>query len=260
MEERCYGIVERKRKSFTGVINIIKFNKHFYITAALSIVLLIGMVSFTETEYADYFFTVSAFIFALTISSLAVSYYVYDVSDLYTCNWIENKGSGELFVNIVAGYDETTPILKSIFPDKKVHTLDFYTSIPNLEVSLKRARFYTQEGHESYAVAYHNLEMDENIADKVFVIFSAHELRKDDDKILLMKEVYRVLKPEGELYIVEHLRDFANFCAYTIGFFHFFSKRTWMNVFEQASLTVKNELKVTPFVSVFILKKNGNSI
>jgi hypothetical protein len=50
---------------------------------------------------------------------------------------------------------------------------------------------------------------------------------------------------------VEHLRDFPNFVAFTIGFTHFFSKATWKKAFEEAGFTSFNETKFTPFMSIF---------
>jgi hypothetical protein len=51
--------------------------------------------------------------------------------------------------------------------------------------------------------------------------------------------------------MVEHLRDFPNFLAFTIGFTHFFSKATWKKAFEEAGFTSFNEKKFTPFMSIF---------
>jgi hypothetical protein len=59
--------------------------------------------------------------------------------------------------------------------------------------------------------------------------------------------------------VTEHLRDPANFLAYTIGFLHFHSRRTWLDTFQSAGLRVEREVKTTPFVTTFFLAKDGNS-
>ena len=51
--------------------------------------------------------------------------------------------------------------------------------------------------------------------------------------------------------MVEHLRDTANFLAFSIGFTHFFSKKTWKKVFKESGFQLLKEEKFTPFMSVF---------
>ncbi len=51
--------------------------------------------------------------------------------------------------------------------------------------------------------------------------------------------------------MVEHLRDFPNFVAFTIGFTHFFSKAIWKKAFEEAGFNSIKETKFTPFMSIF---------
>jgi hypothetical protein len=67
------------------------------------------------------------------------------------------------------------------------------------------------------------------------------------------------LSANGRCIVVEHLRDAANFLAYNMGFVHFLSPKTWMANFSEAGLVVEKEFKVTPFVSVYILKKSNGS-
>jgi hypothetical protein len=50
--------------------------------------------------------------------------------------------------------------------------------------------------------------------------------------------------------MIEHLRDFPNFVAFTIGFTHFFSKAIWKNAFTEAGFTTFTEQKFTPFMSI----------
>ena len=99
--------------------------------------------------------------------------------------------------------------------------------------------------------------MLDNSADKIFVIFAAHEIRNEQERLDFFKELKRVIKPTGEIFITEHLRDVPNFLAYNIGFLHFYSKLNWFQVFELTGLSLKSEQKITPFISTFTLTKYG---
>jgi ubiquinone/menaquinone biosynthesis C-methylase UbiE len=99
--------------------------------------------------------------------------------------------------------------------------------------------------------------MLDNSADKIFVIFAAHEIRSKQERFEFFKELKRVIKPTGEVFIVEHLRDVPNFLAYNIGFLHFYSKPNWLEIFELTGLSLKSEQKITPFISTFTLTKYG---
>ena len=91
------------RKPFQGVMNVIRFNWHFYAFAA-SIVASILLIQ-------HYFISLGLagdilvwFIVCSTVISLAVSAYVYDFSDLYKLSWLNHLKSGknEQIININA--------------------------------------------------------------------------------------------------------------------------------------------------------------
>ena len=90
------------------------------------------------------------------------------------------------------------------------------------------------------------------------MIFAAHEIRKPEQRTAFFKEVDRILKSNGKIILVEHLRDLPNFLAFNIGFFHFHSKKSWINDIEKSNFKVIKEQKLTMFTSLFILEKNGN--
>ena len=90
------------------------------------------------------------------------------------------------------------------------------------------------------------------------MFFAAHEVRNEQERIAFFKELNRILKPEGKIYITEHLRDWVNFIPYSVGSFHFYSKNNWSKIVHSSDLKIEKEIKTTPFVSTFILTKNGN--
>ena len=83
---------------------------------------------------------------------------------------------------------------------------------------------------------------------------SAHEIRDENERVVFFEELKRSLKVNGKIVVTEHLRDVPNFLAYTIGFFHFHSKSSWMRTFRRANLKVLQEAKITPFLTTFVLQ------
>jgi ubiquinone/menaquinone biosynthesis C-methylase UbiE len=89
--------------------------------------------------------------------------------------------------------------------------------------------------------------------DTVFLVFAAHELRHHEARVKFFQEVARVLRRNGEVVLVEHLRDWSNFAAFGPGFLHFFSGSAWEHAAQAAHLSIRQRRTITPFVNVFIL-------
>lgn len=250
--------MENMRKPFQGVLNIIRFNWHFY-ALSVSFLLLFFILSITYPSLYECLWITCIAILWLNLISLSVSYYVYDLSALYDFSWLDSLQTGQKVININAGFDETSVILGKRFMAAELIVLDFYDPLIHTEVSIKRARKAYPAFPGTRNVTSDNLQLEENSADKIFVILSAHEIRNKEERIRFFKELKRLIKPSGQIFIVEHLRDKVNFMAYSIGFLHFYSKSTWFEVFQAAELKIQNEIKITPFISTFILEKNGNT-
>jgi len=258
MEKRQEGNLEGiTRKSFQGVTNIIRFNWHFYVIAAVLIAALLVLKSFLPDStvlFVDLFIILLIF---STMVSLAVSYYVYDRSELYTLNWLNslNIPPGSLLVNINAGFDETSALLKQKYPGCSLIVYDFYDPAKHTEVSIERARKAYPPYPGTITIETTNVPLKENSVDYIFLILAAHEIRNHEERISLFKQLHSALTPGGRIIVTEHLRDVNNFMAYNFGFFHFFSQRTWLDTFKQSGFAVERTLNITPFIKTFILKK-----
>lgn len=251
--------MDLKRKPFQGVANIIRFNWHFYLVATLVFVGLKYAQQLLPKALQPYFFWLLVLAIVNVAMSLLVSFYVYDISPLYQLNWLPNA-SNKKVLNIHAGFDETSTLIKSKYNHTALTICDFYNPQKHTEVSIKRARNAYPPIPHTIQVTTDYLPFENNSFDIVAVIFSAHEIRDEQERIQFFKELGRVIKPTGQIVITEHLRDTNNFLAYAIGFFHFYSKASWLNSFAQANLTVAAEIKTTPFVTTFILTTDGNSL
>lgn len=245
------------RKPFQGVVNIVRFNWHFYVIAAMAILFLL-FASNNISEPLQTMVTAISFLilFPVTIS-LSVSLYVYDLAGFYKLEWLGKPAGEKMILNIHSGFDETSSLLKGKYKEADLIVLDFYDPAKHTEVSIKRARKAYPPFAGTRNIATTDLPFTDNSADKIFVILSAHEIRTATERIQFFTELHRVLKPGGHIIVAEHLRDTANFMAFNIGFFHFYSKQTWMSTFDQANLTISDKVKLTPFITCFFLEKNG---
>ncbi len=251
--------MEVTRSPLQGGWNIIRFNWHFYLFSGLLILLLLFLLAYTSPPYRVLLQVGLLVVVATTMISLLVSFYVYDWSDLYKLTWLDHLslGTAATIVNINAGFDETSILLQRKFPIAELLVLDFYDPLKHTEISLQRARKAYPPFPATQAVKTTHLPLAENSIDAVFALLAAHEIRNSDERALFFTELHRVMKPTGQIIVVEHLRDAANFLAYNVGCRHFHSYSTWLRSFSAAGLALQQELKITPFITAFVLRKNG---
>lgn len=248
--------MEVKRKPFEGVFNIVRFNWQFYVIAAIAVATLLFFKN--KMPFTDLLNAVIIIAIATVMVSLAVSYYVYDVSGLYRLSWLNDVNTAAI-LNINAGFDETSTIVQNKFPQSQLTVCDFYNQATHTEVSIKRARQAYPPYPGTLSVQTNKLPFLSSSFTTVLAILSAHEIRDENERIQFFTELNRVLQPQGQIFVTEHLRNGNNFLAYTLGFFHFYSKKTWLHTFKQANLILKKEIKATPFITTFVLEKNGTA-
>jgi hypothetical protein len=245
------------RKPYQGVLNIIRFNWHFYLMAGVSVAIL-----FMGAHYWDSLMFWPCILGAMAIVtsaciSLLVSHYIYDRSGLYDFGWLRQfeKTTAGIIVNIHAGFDETSGILKRSFQNTDLRVFDFYDPVGHTEISIERARRAYPPYNGTTRIATSKLPLAGNSVNIIFNIFALHEIRERDERIHFLKEQVKALQHDGKVVVMEHLRDVPNFLAYNIGFFHFLSAKEWGRNFQQAGLRIDSTFKITPFIIVFIITK-----
>lgn len=244
------------RSRFQGVWNIMRFNRRLLGVAGLASASLALVAGLVDGPWAPWCGVASVAIAVQMVVSLLVSHHIYDRSGLYDFRWLETIATRDpgSIVAISAGFDETSPLLRACYPRSTVHVLDFYDARSHTEASLSIARNATPSAPGSLAVSSTALPVAAMSADLVFVIFAAHEIRDEDERIACFRELHRVLAPDGRVILVEHLRDLPNVIAYSLGALHFHSRATWSRAFAASGLEVEREVACTRFVSAFILK------
>lgn len=249
--------MEIKRKKFQGVLNILSFNRHFYIFGIVVLALIIISHQIFKWPEILYWIIIISFLYGL-IMPLLVSAYVYDFSGYYNFKWLKkckiDESEVKQILNINAGFDETSFIIKNNFPNADLNVFDFYDAERHTEPAIIRARKVSLVYPNTQQMKSNSMEMSDHSVNLIFLLSAVHEIRSNDEKIQFLKECHRVCKPNGKVIMVEHLRDFPNFLAFSIGFTHFFSKKIWKNAFKNSGFTTFEEVKFTPFMSIFICK------
>lgn len=246
--------MDKKRRKFQGVLNILSFNRHFYVVGLGVLLLLFTSHFLIKWPEPLFWIIVAAFTYGL-VMPLLVSAYVYDFSGYYEMNWLEDiisrQKSAGIIINIHAGFDETSYLIKNKFPGSELKAYDFYDAKRHTEPAIKRARKVTIGFPDTRQVTSNSLPLMDHTVDIVFLLSALHEIRSNEEKAVFLKECHRVCKPGGKVVIVEHLRDFPNFLAFSVGFTHFFSRSVWRNVIGRADFGTFQEAKFTPFMSIF---------
>jgi ubiquinone/menaquinone biosynthesis C-methylase UbiE len=251
--------MEQLRKPFQGVTNIVRFNWHLYLLSIAAVLTMLIADHFIHNKYQFYINILIIVVTVATLISLLASLYIYDLSDLYSLHWLDklNISPNSRMVNINAGFDETSSLIALKYPRAEFSVFDFYDPQKHTEISIKRAGKAYPPYKNTTRISTSALPMDNNSADSILVIFAAHEIRNDDERVVFFKELNRVVKDEGKIIITEHIRDLPNFAAFNIGVFHFLSMSSWLTTFSKSGLKIAEEIKITPFITTFILIKNG---
>jgi SAM-dependent methyltransferase len=246
--------MEVKRRKFQGALNILSFNRHFYVYGLLTLALIVGSRYVFDWNREVFWLVIGGFIYGLAMP-LIVSAYVYDFSGFYSFDWLSNlkldDSEKNFNLNINAGFDETSYDIKRILPKSELQVYDFYDANQHTEPAIVRARKVSLVYPNTRQIESSHFPLHDNSVDHIFLISAIHEIRKQEEKVAFLKECRRVCKAGGQVIMVEHLRDLPNFLAFTIGFTHFFSKTTWRKAFQEAGFVAISEQKFTPFMSIF---------
>lgn len=246
------------RGRYQGMLQILKFNRHFYGLMVVIVGALIAFASVTHFGSTLRICAIAAVVMAMFwgCASLLASHWIYDLSPICRWNWIADLFDTPpvRWANIHAGLDESSEALKCIFPGNGL-ALDIFDPEAMTEKSIAAARKFTGLSETTTNTDFRALPFESGTLDAVFLIFAAHELRKPHDRQAFFREVCRVLRPDGHVVLVEHLRDWKNFAAFGPGFMHFLPRSQWLTATRVAELQVVREFSITPFVRIFVIRR-----
>jgi SAM-dependent methyltransferase len=241
-----------------GVLRILRYNRRFFALAAVA-ALLAGWAALRQALPPLLTFAAASFSIATLVSmsaSLLVSHYVYDRSTLARWDWLATAlpAAPRRWTAIHAGLDDASPALRRLFPDAAGRVLDIYDPRQMTEPSIAEARRIETPPEPATPADPAALPVDDASADLVMLYFAAHELRRAEAREAFFKELARVVAPGGCVLLVEHLCDLKNAAAFGPGALHFMRRGEWLRLAAFSQLRVGRELKLTPFVSAFVLE------
>lgn len=242
------------RSKFQGLKNVAVFNWPYYAFSFMWLLACAAFFLFLDSSRFVWQLRVAVGASALVtgyfgLASLVATHIVYDRSDLYSLRWLEKlPGPVRIAASVSAGFDETADLLRRAIPELSLELYDFFDPAENTEASIARARklktaeaFAFQKGlRKKY--------------DTIFLILSAHEMRSPPSQIQFFEQLRAGILPGGQIVMLEHLRNLANFLAYGPGFFHFHSDKRWRQSISKAGGVVKMDFAITPFVRLYVIQ------
>jgi SAM-dependent methyltransferase len=248
----------KSRGRWQGMWTIVSFNWPFYLVALIVVILSLGtFISHSEILLRILSGLTLAGALYFLVGSLGVSHQVYDRSDLYRWQWLaramEGAGRSQM-VFCHSGFDESSQeVFERLNPDRWI-VLDHYDAAQMTEASIQRARRKFPPTRATLPAPFEQWPVETHSTDVVLGILAIHELRSENERIAWFAEARRCLASGGRLVLVEHIRDLANFLAFGPGFLHFHSTSSWRRCWEHADFILKEEFKITPWVSVFVIE------
>ncbi len=251
-----------RRSQFEGMLRVVWFNWPLYAAAVGVVISLILLAALPACAGLPQLFLhlLAALVLLQTALSLLASHWVYDRSALRDWQFlsqlvsVQPEGDDRLrIVNVHSGYDETSGVLRRVFPDANIDVIDLFSTLDQKEPSIVKARKLYPPTVDCLCETVDGWPLSDASIDLILIAFAAHEVRNHEKRELLFSQASKVLKPHGRILLVEHVRDFANFVAFGPGFMHFLPLSEWIRCAKQANLKVAKQYRITPLVAVLEL-------
>lgn len=240
------------RTRFEGSLNVLRFNWPMYTGGAITVVVLLVAAAWLPEPWRLFAAALSFVAALFLVLPVAASFWVYDRSALYRMPWLQDAKEAHI-LNLTAGFDESSAILKERYPDSLLVVPDFFDPQLHTEPSIARARRIYPPVPGTIHAPGTALPFKTDSFDLIVAFLSLHEIRSPEDRIRMLQEIHRALGPTGRLLITEHLRDLPNAIAFSIGVFHFHTDRTWNEAFMAAGLKLEARYCTTPFITSYSL-------
>jgi hypothetical protein len=237
---------------------VVSFNRHFFALALLACTVGVALIVLVENPLLRTLLDCGVGLAAyFMVASVIAAYFIYDASDLYKLAWWPARcleDSPDKGIVVHAGFDPASAPIQARFPQMRLRILDFFDAGKTTEASIQRAHRLHPPSAPEERIPAESWPVDTASQDVVFALSAAHELRKAEERAAFFREARRVIGSRGRVIVIEQLRDLVNFACFGVAALHFLSRRTWLQSFAAANLTVTDEFTITPFMRVFVLQ------
>lgn len=243
-------------KDRSGAVRIFLYNWPTYVGTWSLALVAIAVLRFLPPRLAFVGALAAGVAIVWSLVSLAVSFYVYDRSELASGGWLPRllRASPSTWATIHAGLDAEVE-LDAAMTGTCIGRLDVFDAGIMTAPSIERARRRTATTHRATPCSPARLVLDDESCDAIVVAFTAHEIRDRGTRERFFDELRRALRPSGKVVLVEHVRDLANFAAFGPGYLHFQSRAEWLRLAARARLSVAAETRITPWVMALSLER-----
>ncbi len=192
-----------------------------------------------------------------------LSLYVFTGVDSTRFNWIakllEIKGK-EYVLDVGTGTGRTAVQIAKRLTTGRLVGIDIWDTMElggsSPERAYKNAEIEGVKGRVEFRFGnVLEIPFDNDVFDIVTCSSVLNNLRREKNRIKALKEIFRVLKPKGKCMLLEPLRNFRMFCAFTpFGFFQLGKREDWENCAEIAGFS-KVRFYNDKGIGIFILEK-----
>lgn len=225
------------------VVSLLLFILSFQLHSAVFIILLRGL---------------GILIVLNIIASLVASYILYDTSDLYELNDLEeiDWSKAENAILIHASFDPLSLRLEEKYPHLNLTVCDIFGNRHEHESGIEVSKKIFPPNPKEIRISPDRLPFEDASQDLILAVTALHEILDHEKRVLFFKEAKRILKKGGIIIISEQFRDTTNFVFFNIGAFHFLSRKQWIDSISPSGLKIVKNKKITPFADMLIIEKN----
>ena len=238
---------------------VILFNyKKILLGIVISIVLFVLSFLIDSAIIKTLFNIIGGLILLNIIASIVASYLLYDKSDLYEVNKLNeivDFNNIENAVLIHASFDPLSLQLENNYPKLNLTVCDIYGNRHEHESGIIISKKVFPPNPNEIKINPTQLPFVDNSQDIILAITAIHEVLDHHKRVHFFEEAKRVLKKDGIIILSEQFRDTTNFLFFNIGAFHFLSKKQWIKAITEADLKIVANKKITPFANMLLIKK-----